>query len=213
MTHDCSRAGFTAMLMAGGRSVRMGRDKARLLWLGRPLWQVQAEKLAGTGGDPVVIACRHEQKLHESASTGPALCWRFDPDGVETGPAGVVVRVLAEFNRPVLLLAVDMPFMPAAFLNESIVMAADPRRGLFFQSRHGIEPLAGWYAPVMLPVMQACIADGRYGLRGMIHECVAQGLAALRPLERAEEAFFTNINTPVQWDAAACPPDIRADRV
>ncbi len=193
---------FAAVLMAGGRSVRMGCDKACLDWKGRPLWQRQAEKLLGIGGDPVVVACRREQGLHENtASLGP-LSWRFDPVEEETGPAGVIVRMLDEFRIPVLLLAVDMPFMTSAFLNQSIVGAAQPGQGLFFKSKHGLEPLAGWYSPGMLPVMLGCIASGRMGLRTMIHECSMQGLASLHLLSQAEEALFANLNTPAHWQSA-----------
>ncbi|MBV6501600.1 MAG: Molybdenum cofactor guanylyltransferase [Prosthecobacter sp.] len=193
---------FAAVLMAGGRSVRMGRDKACLDWHGRPLWQLQAEKLLGIGADPVVVACRREQGLHETAGFIGRLSWRFDPEEEETGPAGVVVRMLDEFRAPVLLLAVDMPFMTPAFLNQSIVGAAQPGQGLFFESKQGLEPLAGWYAPGMLPVMFGCIAGGRTGLRAMIHECCMHGLASLHPLAEAEEALFANLNTPAHWESA-----------
>jgi molybdopterin-guanine dinucleotide biosynthesis protein A len=194
---------FAAVLMAGGRSVRMGRDKACLDWQGRPLWQVQAEKLLSTGGDPVVVACRRQQALHEKAMSPGRLSWRFDPEEEDTGPAGVVVRMLDEFKLPLLLLAVDMPFMTEAFLNQSIVGRAPPGQGLFFESRHGLEPLAGWYSPAMLPVMRGCVAGGRLGLRAMIHECRLQGLTALQPVRDADEALFANLNTPAHWEAAA----------
>lgn len=198
---------FAAVLMAGGRSVRMGRDKASLDWQGRPLWQVQAEKLLGTGGEPVIIACRRQQALHERGLAPGKLFWRFDPEDEETGPAGVVVRMLEEFKLPLLLLAVDMPFMTAAFINQSIVGAAPPGQGLFFESRHGLEPLAGWYSPGMLPVMRGCMASGSLGLRGMIQECRLQGLAALHSLSEVEEALFTNLNTPAHWRSAVASSD------
>lgn len=193
---------FAAVLMAGGRSVRMGRDKACLDWQGRPLWQVQAEKLMGTSGDPVVIACRRQQGLHEKTEFGRRLTWRFDPEDEATGPAGVVLRMLDEFRMPVLLLAVDMPLMTVAFLNESIVAATEPGQGLFLESSHGLEPLVGWYSPGMRPVMHDCIDRGISGLRAMIQECRQQGLAAVRLLTGPEEPLFSNLNTPAHWECA-----------
>lgn len=193
---------FAAVLMAGGRSVRMGRDKACLDWQGRPLWEVQAEKLIGTSGDPVVIACRRQQGLHEKTQFRGRLSWRFDPEEETTGPAGVVLRMLAEFRMPVLLLAVDMPLMTEAFLKESIVAATASGQGLFFESSHGLEPLVGWYSPGMRPVMSDCIDRGILGLRAMIQECRLQGLASVRTLTGPEESLFSNLNTPAHWQRA-----------
>ena len=44
---------ISAVLLAGGESHRMGKDKATLLFRGRPLWQIQLELLRklSTGGD------------------------------------------------------------------------------------------------------------------------------------------------------------------
>jgi molybdopterin-guanine dinucleotide biosynthesis protein A len=193
---------FAAVLMAGGRSVRMGRDKACLEWHGRPLWEVQVEKLIGICGDPVVIACRRQQGLHEKTAFTERLAWRFDPDEEATGPAGVVLRMLDEFKMPVLLLAVDMPLMTEAFLKDSILSATEPGQGLFFESSHGLEPLVGWYSPGMLPVMRDCIDRGILGLRAVIHECRQQGLASVRLLNGPEELLFSNINTPAHWKCA-----------
>jgi molybdopterin-guanine dinucleotide biosynthesis protein A len=36
---------LTAVLLAGGESRRLGRDKATIDWGGRPLWELQLEKL------------------------------------------------------------------------------------------------------------------------------------------------------------------------
>jgi molybdopterin-guanine dinucleotide biosynthesis protein A len=193
---------FAAVLMAGGRSVRMGRDKACLNWQGRPLWQVQAEKLLSTEGDPVVIACRRQQGLHEKTEFTGRLSWRFDPEEEAAGPAGVVLRMLDEFSMPVLLLAVDMPFMTAAFLNQSIVRAVPSGLGLFFESSQGLEPLVGWYSPGMQQVMRACMDRGISAMRAMIQECRLQGLASVRPLTGEEEALFANLNTPSHWESA-----------
>jgi len=56
---------FAAVLLCGGRSTRMGRDKAFLDWDGRPLWQVQLEKLQQLAPQRLLISCREEQKVEQ----------------------------------------------------------------------------------------------------------------------------------------------------
>ncbi|MDZ4289024.1 MAG: NTP transferase domain-containing protein, partial [Prosthecobacter sp.] len=67
---------FSTLLLAGGRSRRMGQDKALLEWQGRPLWEVQLAKLQALKSERLLIACREEQGLQKNE---PTIEWLFDP--------------------------------------------------------------------------------------------------------------------------------------
>ncbi len=187
---------FATLLLAGGRSKRMGEDKAQLVWQGRPLWQVQLEKLLELESPYCLVACREEQSLHLEGDD-EAVAWLFDPVDDENGPLGAIARSLSSITVPTLVLAVDMPFMTVDFLRTRLELSQE--LGCFFATAHGIEPMTGCYSPAMLPVMEKRLARGEKSLQKLITECVELGLAKVIPLNAEEETLFTNANTPGEW--------------
>ena len=106
---------FTAALITGGRSSRMGADKAFLDWHGRPLWEVQLAKLRAAGAAEILVCGRREQAF---AGDG----FRLIPDRKEDlGPlSGLANALRAATHDTVLVLAVDMPFITVELLRELI---------------------------------------------------------------------------------------------
>jgi len=74
---------ISAMLLAGGESRRMSKDKATLLFGGKPLWQIQLELLCklepaeifvSARADPVwrpAAVTRSAQRVDRNASANP----------------------------------------------------------------------------------------------------------------------------------------------
>src|SRR5207237_5408468 len=95
---------ITAVLLAGGESLRMGRDKATLVWHGRPLWEWQIEKLRKLCPGKIVVSAKSD------------LPWRpADVDPVldvtpSRGPlSGLAAALACTETEYLLALAVDMP--------------------------------------------------------------------------------------------------------
>jgi molybdopterin-guanine dinucleotide biosynthesis protein A len=183
---------FAAVLLAGGRSTRMKQDKALLHWHGQELWQAQLHKLQSLGAERVLLSCRSEQPLF--VNEGVEII--HDPAGVDDGPLGAITRCLERVQMPLLVLAVDMPWMTAAFLREHLVPVAEPMRGLFYRGPHGDEVLAGLYVPAMLPLMQAALREKHLALQPVIEACVHSDLATTQMLSDDQKPFFHNVNTP-----------------
>jgi molybdopterin-guanine dinucleotide biosynthesis protein A len=183
---------FAAVLLAGGRSTRMKQDKALLHWHGQELWQVQLHKLQSLGAERVLLSCRREQPL--LVSDGVELI--HDPAGVDDGPLGAITRCLERVQMPLLVLAVDMPWMTAAFLREQLVPTAEPVRGRFYRGPHGDETLAGLYVPAMLPLMQAALREKHLALQPVIEACVKSGHTITLSMTDEQAPFFRNANTP-----------------
>ncbi len=178
---------FAAVLLCGGRSTRMGRDKAFIDWHGRPLWQVQLEKLQQLGPERLLISCRAEQNIVSDVEMV------FDPIDANDGPLGAITRCLERVRMPLLVLAVDMPWMSVAFLRERVVP------GGFFRGPHGFEALCAVYELEMLPTMQTALAEHRLALQRVIEACQP----TVHELGEEDEGFFRNANTP---EELATPP-------
>ena len=99
---------FSAAVLAGGRSTRMGADKAGLPFMGMTLAAYQAEKLKALGlTDLMLSGCRQEI---------PGA--RYVPDELPArGPLGGIHACLgAAEHDAVLFLSVDVPLVPVETL-------------------------------------------------------------------------------------------------
>lgn len=119
-------ASVNGYVLAGGRSSRMGRDKAMLELAGKPLVQRAVEKLRRVCAKVFVVGNRPELEIY-----APVV--RDLHEGC--GPLGGIEAALQGSDREWnLLMAVDMPFLPAEFLaawTRSVMEEKDSRVALF----------------------------------------------------------------------------------
>src|SRR5947208_16370571 len=102
---------ISAVLLAGGKSRRMGQDKSTILFRNAPLWQIQLDLLRKVSPKEIFI----------SAPSDPP--WRpadieFVPDDQPSrGPLSGIAAALSQITTDHLLaLAIDMPFMTEGYL-------------------------------------------------------------------------------------------------
>jgi molybdenum cofactor guanylyltransferase len=171
---------FAAALLCGGRSTRMGRDKAWIDWEGMPLWRYQMQKLRELAPQRLILSCRKEQQIITEAEC------LDDPPGADDGPLGAITRCLTEVQMRLLVLAVDMPWMPVSYLREQILP------GGFSRSEHGLEVLCAVYEPEMLPEMQKALQERRLSLQRVIEKCSP----ITREIPAEDKMLFRNANEP-----------------
>jgi len=190
---------FAAALLAGGRSLRMGRDKARLPWRGELLWQHQWRTLESLRPSSLLLSCRSAQDFPE-LSGGRAVedAW---PDA---GPVGGLASCLAAIDEPLLVaLGVDMPAMPPGFLRELLTSA---RAGHGVAVRHRNEggrtrwvPLAAVWPREILPLMESSLQSGCGSLQKILAAAEAAGLMRAWN-DPVPAAWLANANTPADWE-------------
>jgi molybdopterin-guanine dinucleotide biosynthesis protein A len=161
------RARPLAVVLAGGRSSRMGSPKALVELGGRPLvaWVLAAALEAGL--DAVVVA-----KPGSALPPVDVPVWP-EPEQPRHPLTGVVAALERAAPRAVVALACDMPFVTpeliARLAARDAVAAAPP--GEAFPAR---------YAPSALPVLRAGLAR-EAPLRGVLAELAVVDLAATGP--------------------------------
>ncbi len=200
---DSSEGAPLGVVLAGGASRRLGRDKARvrLAPSGETLVESAVRRL-GEVCVEVVLADRGRRLLAGVSSIA---------DGPGEGPAAAILGVAAaRSGRSLLVLACDLPWVPVALLRRLLEQpAADwvvPR----WQS--GLEPLAAHYRPRSLQLLAERVLRGQRALHPLAQ---ADGL---RPyfLEGEQLAIygspsrvFLNINRPedlARLRNSAAPP-------
>ncbi|WDM69412.1 molybdenum cofactor guanylyltransferase [Xanthomonas cucurbitae] len=175
--------GWTGLVLAGGRSSRMGRDKALLPWRGRPLLAHMQALLHSAGAQEVLVS--GDRPGHPGiVDTQPDL-----------GPLGGLASVIAQLSDATTLVVVpvDMPLLSMPLLER--LLAAAPQRCVTFDAQ-------------MLP-MRLCIDAG---VRESLAALMAGGASgrSLRALQQllqchrvavtaSERAAFVNCNTSEQW--------------
>lgn len=205
-----------AVILAGGRSRRMGRDKALLDLGGETLLtrlvrilspHCRALGIAAGGGDR---AARLAASLPPGDGPAPEFFLDSRP---EAGPLEGVRASLEAIREPrALVVAVDLPFpsMPLARLlwSES---SRPGRRGAVPRWRRGLEPTFAVYSKGLLDDLERALAAGRRDLEQLAGHDGVVVIDVDEPSTRkrlggetpfAPEVGFWNINTPEDLEAA-----------
>jgi molybdopterin-guanine dinucleotide biosynthesis protein A len=181
---------FSAVILAGGKSSRMGRDKVFLEVGGRTLLDRQIDTLVAAGAEDILISGR--SGVDYSAFGCRVLTDEFPG----AGPLAGIHAALKVSRQPlVLVLAVDLPEMNAMFLR-SLLMAATAGRGVVPRVGGRVEPLAAVYPRTALPLVERMLAQGKHAAQSFAGTCVQAGLAAYEDVPDNFARLFKNLNSP-----------------
>ena len=182
---------FAAVLLAGGQSRRMGRDKALLpLPDGRLLWERQLDVLESLGPKEMFISGPPREGFPKDV---PLL----SDEHPGLGPLSGIAAALEAMTSPLLMvLAIDLPAMSAPFLR---ALLASSREEMGVVPRHDdprgyYEPLAAVYPRDCLEVTQEKLRAGELALQGFIQ--TASPFLQTHLITTQERALFVNWNEP-----------------
>jgi molybdenum cofactor guanylyltransferase len=197
---DSFSANVAAFILAGGKSARMGADKAFVALDGRALLARALDLARSVTPDVRIVG-----DAAKFAVFAPVVEDVFPGCGPLGGIHAALRASRAELN---LILAVDMPFVPPALLpfllraaRNSAAMVTAPRAG------GGWQPLCGIYRREFADVAEKALRDGRYKIDALFDEARTLAIAE-DELEAAgfSANVFRNLNTKEEVEAASYEP-------
>jgi molybdopterin-guanine dinucleotide biosynthesis protein A len=182
------------IVLAGGKSSRLGQDKALVELGGQTLLQRSVKNLEFLDNEIVVVAAP-EQRLPEITVSSRLKIVRDITPG--KGPLiGIYTGLCASAYPLSFVVACDMPFVRRALVEKIIRMAPGydvviPRRP------QGLEPLHATYARSCIGYIETLIKVGRYKIDSLLEMVNVKYLEEneIKPIDPEGVSFF-NINTP-----------------
>jgi molybdopterin-guanine dinucleotide biosynthesis protein A len=188
---DCA---LFALVLSGGRSRRMQRDKAALAYAGRPQLARAMDLL-----QPLVakafVSVRADQRTDPTRAAYETIA-DIHPD---IGPIGGIHAALATYpDCAWLVLACDLPFLDAATLRHLIAQRARSRLATAYRSSSDArpEPLCAIFEPASGPAIEQWIAQGQRCPRTFLSQ------ADVELLDLPNARALDNINTVEEYSVA-----------
>lgn len=186
----------TGVILAGGKSLRMGTNKAALKIGGRKMLDRVVEELSGVLSEIIVVAGEAEPYRY----LGLPVVGDIYPG---CGPLGGIHAGLVTAKTPyIFVVGCDMPFIKGGLISCLSVLAGGydviiPRDGEY------VEPLFALYGKGCIIPIEKRLKESRYKITGFFPE------VRVKYIDRQELAcaydignIFTNVNTPAELDRA-----------
>jgi len=184
---------FSAGMIAGGKSLRMGCDKKLLEFDGVPLWRRQLRLLESLAPAEILIS---------GPEDGPwAGHYRVVKDLLpDAGPLSGLGAIIAGASEEiVLVLAVDLPLITSDFLARILLLGNGS--GVIPQVENSFEPLAALYPKACAHMVNSALHAGDFSLQKLSHALVNSGLATALKIGSPEKRLFHNVNSPSDFAA------------
>lgn len=185
-----TKAGLNGLVLAGGKSLRMGADKTLMQWHGKEQRYHMADLLAKVCGD-VFISCRDEEQAQSTANNYKTLVDVYT--GI--GPYGGILTALeAEPGKAWLVVASDLPLLDEATLAYLIANREENAIATTYKSPHdGLpEPLITIWEPKAYALLQELRAEGMKCPR----KALLRKPGEVKIIEPENPEALLNANTP-----------------
>ncbi len=197
-----SIADITGVVLAGGKSKRMGTAKAKLLHNETSFLENILQILNIFQNNCISINQTQDKDVffnNLATKYNATIC--VDKYN-NIGPMGGLATILSSITTNyAFVCGCDMPFLTKDFLKSvmfDIITDCDTYDAYVLVSENGSEPLCSVYSKSCLSQIDECMSQNKYGLNYMLSKCNVNKIA----LPYNNNQFISNINTPSQYALA-----------
>lgn len=180
------------IILAGGRSRRMGQDKAALEFDGVTMLTRIADKISQRCS-PVLVAAPASSQAYRELSSESDLQWVTD-EKEGSGPLGGLVAALhvaaAAGADVAFVCATDMPLIEGGLVDELLAGLTESTDVVIAHDAQRDHPMAGVYRTRAVDGLQALVDAGELRM-GAAVEAVQT-----RRVSVSDENWLTNVNAP-----------------
>ena len=189
------------IVLAGGRSSRMGTPKAGLEWHGSTLLRHVADVVGSAAGQVIVVRAAGQEmptlpdgvRVVEDAREG-----RGPLEGLRAG-----LRRLEPAVEAAYVAAVDLPFLTPEAVRRALTALAEGVDAAVPRAGGRAHPLAAAYRATVLPVVDGLLAEGRARMGDLLERLDVAWL-------EEEPDALRNLNTPADYARARALPRVSA---
>lgn len=186
---------MTAGILAGGKSSRMGRNKAFLPWQGTTLLAYEIELLHDFS--QIVVSVADEEAYEPLKQMGITL---VEDVRKGYGPLEGLYQILKQIGQEwVFVTATDMPMLNTALIEAIIAVERNSVQAVITKDAVHVHPLCGLYHTSILPILEEMFEEGYHSLYQLLQRIEVR-YVSLQELGM-EENVLTNVNTPEEYES------------
>ena len=172
----------TGAIFCGGKSSRMGRDKASLELSGKPMVQWVAAAMSAAGIDRIYTV---------GGQTHSGLQWLPDSQP-QAGPLSALIDAIDAFGD-VFVCPCDVPLISDTLIQRIIAAGSETEKPVVLAQSQRLQPLIGLYKKNVAEILKAGYEQGA---RGPKHVLTAENFETVT----ANEDEVRNVNTPQELE-------------
>ncbi len=176
------------LVLAGGKSSRMGQDKALIDYHGAPHAKHLLETLDNMGIKSF-LSCREDQTDRKGLESLPKITDRF----LDFGPLGGILSAMSHHpDKAWIVIACDLPYISNDKIAD-LISARDSSKhatAFFNQERKQFEPLFAIYEPQIYANMLNFLGQGMTCPQKVLFN------TPVKRLSLETQSFLINVNTP-----------------
>jgi molybdopterin-guanine dinucleotide biosynthesis protein A len=179
----------TGILLAGGKSRRMGTDKGLVLLNEKPLYSYALSVLEHCCSE--ILIAGSSGKLYNTSYQVVMDVY------AEQGPAaGIHAALQAATNQICIVLSVDLPFVDPILLNHMLNNLGDSMAVAPVHADGKVEPLCAVYHKSCIPAFEKALTLDHNKILDILNSVNFKQLHLFNENENVLNKAFTNINTP-----------------